>query len=49
MSNELAHLVFVVLCLANEIGINLQAAFDKKMDLKLVRYKNSYKNNKKQK
>jgi hypothetical protein len=31
------------LCLANQTGIDLQAAFDKKMDLKSMRYKPSKK------
>jgi NTP pyrophosphatase (non-canonical NTP hydrolase) len=34
LGEELADVVFVVLCLANQTGIDLQAAFDKKMDLK---------------
>src|SRR3954462_12142102 len=37
LGEELADVVFVVLCLANQTGINLQAAFDKKMDLKTKR------------
>jgi NTP pyrophosphatase (non-canonical NTP hydrolase) len=32
-------LFFVVLCLANQTGIDLQAAFDKKMDFKSVEIK----------
>jgi NTP pyrophosphatase (non-canonical NTP hydrolase) len=39
--------VFVVLCLANQTGIDLQAAFDKKMDYKSVRDKDRHKNNEK--
>jgi NTP pyrophosphatase (non-canonical NTP hydrolase) len=38
---------FVVLCLANQTGIDLQAAFDKKMDFKSVRDKDRHKNNEK--
>jgi NTP pyrophosphatase (non-canonical NTP hydrolase) len=34
---------FVVLCLANQTGIDLQAAFDKKMDFKSVRDKDRHK------
>jgi NTP pyrophosphatase (non-canonical NTP hydrolase) len=30
----LADVVFVVLCLANQTGVDLQAVFDKKMDVK---------------
>ncbi|RXJ44530.1 nucleotide pyrophosphohydrolase [Gelidibacter gilvus] len=37
LGEELADVVFVVLCLANQTGIDLQAAFDKKMDLKTKR------------
>ena len=47
LGEELADVVFVVLCLANQTGIDLQAAFDKKMDLKSVRDKNRHKNNEK--
>ena len=45
LGEELADVVFVVLCLANQTGIDLQAAFDKKMDLKSVRDKDRHKNN----
>ena len=37
LGEELADVVFVVLCLANQTGIDLQAAFDKKMGLKAKR------------
>jgi NTP pyrophosphatase (non-canonical NTP hydrolase) len=47
LGEELADVVFVVLCLANQTGIDLQAAFDKKMDLKSIRDKNRHKNNEK--
>jgi len=30
----LADVVFIVLCLANQTGVDLQAVFDKKMDVK---------------
>ena len=43
----LADVVFVVLCLANQTGINLQEAFDKKLDLKSNRDKDRHKNNEK--
>ena len=36
LGEELADVVFVVLCLANQTGIDLQAAFDKKMDMKSI-------------
>jgi NTP pyrophosphatase (non-canonical NTP hydrolase) len=37
LGEELADVVFVVLCLANQTGTDLQAAFDKKMELKTKR------------
>lgn len=37
LGEELADVVFVVLCLANQTGVDLQASFDKKMDLKTKR------------
>jgi NTP pyrophosphatase (non-canonical NTP hydrolase) len=37
LGEELADVLFVVLCLANQTGIDLQAAFDKKLDLKTKR------------
>jgi len=47
LGEELADVVFVVLCLANQTGINLQDAFDKKLDLKTERDKDRHKNNEK--
>ena len=47
LGEELADVVFVVLCLANQTGIDLQAAFDKKMDVKTKRDHNRHHNNKK--
>ncbi|WP_295180536.1 nucleotide pyrophosphohydrolase [uncultured Christiangramia sp.] len=47
LGEELADVVFVVLCLANQTGINLQDAFDKKLDLKTQRDKDRHKNNEK--
>ena len=47
LGEELADVVFVVLCLANQTGINLQEAFDKKMELKSNRDKDRHKNNEK--
>ena len=47
LGEELADVVFVVLCLANQTGINLQEAFDKKLDLKTNRDKDRHKNNEK--
>lgn len=47
LGEELADVVFVVLCLANQTGINLQEAFDKKLNLKTHRDKDRHKNNEK--
>ena len=47
LGEELADVVFVVLCLANQTGIDLQAAFDKKMDLKSIRDKDRHHSNEK--
>ncbi|WP_395043928.1 nucleotide pyrophosphohydrolase [Flavobacterium sp.] len=45
LGEELADVVFVVLCLANQTGIDLQKSFDKKMELKSIRDKDRHKNN----
>ena len=45
LGEELADVVFVVLCLANQTGVDLQAAFDKKMDLKTNRDHDRHHNN----
>lgn len=37
LGEELADVVFVVLCLANQTGIDLQQAFDRKMESKAKR------------
>lgn len=47
LGEELADVVFVVLCLANQTGINLQEAFDKKMDAKAKRDHDRHHNNEK--
>ena len=47
LGEELADVVFVVLCLANQTGIDLQAAFDKKMDKKTKRDHDRHHNNEK--
>lgn len=47
LGEELADVVFVVLCLANQTGIDLQASFDKKMDLKTKRDHDRHQNNEK--
>jgi NTP pyrophosphatase (non-canonical NTP hydrolase) len=45
LGEELADVVFVVLCLANQTGIDLQIAFDKKMDVKTKRDHDRHHNN----
>lgn len=47
LGEELADVVFVVLCLANQTGIDLQKAFDKKLDLKTNRDHDRHHNNEK--
>lgn len=47
LGEELADVVFVVMCLANQTGIDLQAAFDKKMDIKTKRDHDRHHNNQK--
>ena len=45
LGEELADVIFVTLCLANQTGVNLQKAFDKKMQLKSKRDHERHKNN----
>ncbi len=47
LGEELADVVFVVLCLANQTGIDLQRAFDKKLELKTERDHDRHQNNEK--
>lgn len=47
LGEELADVMFVVLCLANQTGINLQEAFHKKLDLKTRRDHDRHHNNQK--
>ena len=47
LGEELADVVFVVLCLANQTGVDLQEAFDKKMELKTKRDHDRHHNNEK--
>ncbi|MCW1954126.1 MAG: nucleotide pyrophosphohydrolase [Flavobacteriia bacterium] len=47
LGEELADVMFVVLCLANQTGVDLQAAFDKKLDLKTQRDHDRHQNNEK--
>ncbi len=45
LGEELADVLFVTLCLANQTGVNLQEAFDKKMKVKTERDKDRHQNN----
>ncbi|MFT6843709.1 MAG: NTP pyrophosphatase (non-canonical NTP hydrolase), partial [Psychroserpens sp.] len=45
LGEELADVMFVVLCLANQTGINLQDAFEKKLDIKTKRDHDRHHNN----
>lgn len=47
LGEELADVLFVVLCLANQTGVDLQAAFDKRMDKKTKRDHDRHHNNEK--
>ncbi|QMU65903.1 MAG: pyrophosphatase [Flavobacteriaceae bacterium] len=47
LGEELADVVFVVLCLANQTGINLQEAFEKKLAVKTKRDHERHHQNKK--
>ena len=47
LGEELADVLFVVLCLANQTNTNLQDAFDKKLKLKTERDKQRHRLNKK--
>ncbi|WP_277111445.1 nucleotide pyrophosphohydrolase [Chryseobacterium taklimakanense] len=47
LGEELADVLFVTLCLANQTGTDLQEAFDKKMNLKTKRDKERHQNNEK--
>ncbi|MBL6658044.1 MAG: nucleotide pyrophosphohydrolase [Flavobacteriales bacterium] len=47
LGEELADVLFVVLCLANQTGTNLQDAFDKKLKIKTERDANRHTNNSK--
>ena len=45
LGEELADVVFVVLCLANQTGVDLQKSFDKKLELKSRRDHDRHHNN----
>ena len=45
LGEERADVIFVVLCLANQTGVDLQKAFDKKMKIKSERDHDRHQNN----
>ncbi len=45
LGEELADVIFVVMCLANQTGVDLQHAFDKKMKIKSERDHKRHLNN----
>ena len=47
LGEELADVMFVVLCLANQTGVDLQEAFDKKLALKAKRDHDRHQQNEK--
>lgn len=47
LGEELADVLFVTLCLANQTGVDLQNAFDKKIEKKTQRYHDRHHNNQK--
>ncbi|WP_397447522.1 nucleotide pyrophosphohydrolase [Polaribacter sp. R77954] len=47
LGEELADVLFVVLCLANQTDIDLEDAFEKKLDIKTKRDHNRHHNNEK--
>ena len=47
LGEELADVVFVVLCLANQTGVDLESAFYKKLDIKTKRDHNRHQQNEK--
>ena len=47
LGEELADVLFVVLCLANQTGVDLQEAFDKKLQIKTERDHDRHQNNEK--
>ena len=47
LGEELADVLFVLICIANQTGINLDAAFKKNLDKKTIRDKSRHKDNEK--
>ncbi|MFN8257445.1 MAG: nucleotide pyrophosphohydrolase [Bacteroidales bacterium] len=47
MADEMADILFVLICLANQTGVNLTEALEKNLDKKTKRDANRHKNNEK--
>ncbi len=47
LADELADVLWVIICLANQTGVDLTAAFEQNMEKKTERDKNRHKNNSK--
>lgn len=47
LGDEMADVLWVLICLANQTGIDLTTAFDKNMEKKSIRDKDRHKNNEK--
>lgn len=47
LADEMADVLWVLICLANQAGVNLEEAFEKNLDKKTIRDKDRHKNNKK--
>jgi NTP pyrophosphatase (non-canonical NTP hydrolase) len=47
LADEMADVLWVLICLANQTGVNLTEAFQKNFDKKNIRDKNRHKENKK--
>ena len=47
LGEELADVLFVILCLANQTGVDLQESFDRKLDMKAKRDHDRHHNNEK--
>lgn len=45
LSDELADVLFVLICIANQTGVNLEEAFQKNIDKKTTRDENRHKEN----
>ena len=45
LADEMADILFVLICLANQTGVDLTEAFQKNLNKKTIRDKNRHKNN----